>query len=62
LKSNRQEKTLQVKSSWAEEGAKKFPVPAVAKHLRQIAKWQGLNSIEVANKGNVALELSTDFL
>jgi uncharacterized protein YcaQ len=62
LKSNRQENTLQVKSSWAEEGTKKFPVPAVAKHLRQIAKWQGLNSIEVANKGNVALELSTDFL
>ena len=62
LKSNRQEKTLQVKSSWAEENTKKFPVPAVAKHLRQIAKWQGLDSIEVADKGNVALELSTDFL
>lgn len=62
LKSNRQEQTLQVKSTWAEDNAKKFPAKAVAKHLRQIAKWQGLPKIEVASKGNVALELGADFV
>lgn len=63
LKSNRQENILQVKSSWAEESnANRFPTTAVAKHLRQVAKWQGLNSIEIADKGNVALELGADLL
>ena len=62
LKSNRQEKTLQVKSSWAESSVKKFPTKAVARHLKEIAKWQGLSSIQVANIGNVALELGADFL
>ena len=63
LKSNRQEKTLQVKSSWAENSTlRKFPVADVSRHLNQIAKWQGLNSVEVADKGNVALELSANRL
>ena len=63
LKSNRQEKTLQVKSSWAEESnLSKFPSVAVTKHLNQIAKWQGLKAIEIADKGNVALELGADSL
>ena len=63
LKSNRQANTLQVKSAWAEAKAtNKFPVTAVTKHLTQVAKWQGLSSIEVAEKGNVALELGADFL
>jgi uncharacterized protein YcaQ len=58
LKSNRQEKTLQVQSSWAEESARlKFPTTAVSKHLTQIAKWQGLSSIQIASKGNVTLEV-----
>lgn len=62
LKSNRQENTLQVKSSWAEESVKKFPAKAVAKHLNEIAEWQGLSTIEVTDKGNVALELGANFL
>jgi uncharacterized protein YcaQ len=63
LKSNRQEKSLQVKSSWAEEAAiSKFPIAAVSKHLSQIANWQKLNSIEVAFKGNVSLELGANSL
>ena len=61
LKSNRQEKALQVKSIWAEEAkVAKFPAAAVNKHLTQIAKWQGLQTIEIANKGNVALELAAN--
>lgn len=63
LKSNHQGNTLQVQSSWAEESrANKFPVAAVNKHLNQIAKWQGLGKIQVAAKGNVALELGADSL
>ena len=62
LKSNRQEQTLQVKSSWAEASTKKFPAKAVANHLKEIAKWQGLPKIQVAEKGNVALELGADFV
>jgi uncharacterized protein YcaQ len=58
LKSNRQENTLQVKSSWAEESrVNKFPAGAVTKHLQQVAKWQGLAKLEFADKGNVKLEL-----
>jgi uncharacterized protein YcaQ len=57
LKNNRQEQTLQVQSSWAEDGARlKFPTISVSKHLTQIAKWQGLSSIQIASKGNVTLE------
>lgn len=63
LKSNRQEKTLMVQSSWAEETSRlKFPSAAVSKHLAQLAKWQGLDSIQVAGKGNVALELGANRL
>jgi hypothetical protein len=63
LKSNRQEKTLQVKSSWVEETKlSKFPRSAVAKHLGNIAKWQGLKAIEIADKGNMTLEVGSDRL
>lgn len=63
LKSNRQQKTLQVQSSWAEESkVSKFPSGAVTKHLGLIAKWQGLKEIEIANEGNVSLEVRSDRL
>lgn len=63
LKSDRQNKTLLVQSSWAEEAKTgKFPTKALAKHLRDVAKWQGLPAIEVKAPGNVSLELRTDLL
>lgn len=63
LKSNRQENTLQVKSTWAEENqVSKFPKSAVSRHLNEIANWQGLSSIAVSGQGNVSLESSTDSL
>jgi uncharacterized protein YcaQ len=63
LKNNRQENTLQVKSTWAEENqVSKFPNSAVGRHLNEIANWQGLNSIAVSGLGNVSLESSTDSL
>ncbi len=63
LKSNRQENKLQVKSSWAEASkVNRFPTASVIKHLELVAKWQGLGSIEIADKGNVGLELRTHLL
>lgn len=63
LKNNRQEKILQVQSSWAEETkVNKFPVAAISKHLNQVAKWQGLATLEVKEAGNVALELGANLL
>lgn len=63
LKNNRQEKCLQVKSSWAEVSTvAKFPNAAVTKHLQQVARWQNLKRIEVQSAGNVALELSANLL
>jgi uncharacterized protein YcaQ len=63
LKNNRQQKTLQVQSSWVEESkVSKFPKSAVTKHLSHIAKWQGLKEIVIAKKGNVSLELGSDRL
>jgi uncharacterized protein YcaQ len=63
LKNNRQENTLQVKSTWAEENqVSKFPNSAVGRHLNEIANWQGLSSIAVSGQGNVSLESSTDSL
>lgn len=61
LKSDRQNKKLLVQSIWAEESkVNKFPTKAVAKHLKQVAKWQGLPEIEVKDVGNVSLELRTN--
>lgn len=58
LKSNRQENKLQVQSTWAEtDKAPKFPIAEVTKHLRQVAKWQGLAGVEATETGNVRLEL-----
>lgn len=63
LKSDRQNKTLLVQSAWAEEAKTgKFPSKALAKHLKDVAGWQGLPAIEVKDLGNVSLELRTNLL
>ena len=63
LKSDRKNQKLLVQSSWAEASkVNKFPLAAVSKHLNQVARWQGLNEVEVAAKGNVALELRANLL
>jgi uncharacterized protein YcaQ len=63
LKSNRQLNKLQVQSSWAEESqVGTFPTQEVSVHLNEVAKWQGLSSIEIAETGNISLELVTDLL
>lgn len=61
LKSDRQNSSLLVQSAWHElelnpkdlAGLKK----PLGKHLKDIQKWQGLDSISVKPKGNLSLEL-----
>jgi uncharacterized protein YcaQ len=58
LKSNRQLGILQVQSAWAEESnIGRFPSSALGKHLKQVAKWQGLNRVEFTGKGNITLSV-----
>ncbi len=62
LKSDRQNGKLVAKASWHETWmpatATRELAAALAKHLRQVAIWQGLNSIEVAERGNLAAALA----
>ncbi len=62
LKSDRQNKTLLVQSAWHEKNLTPKEVEtsakAISKHLVEVRKWQGLESIEAKPKGN--LELSTN--
>lgn len=62
LKSDRQNKTLLVQSAWHEKHLTPKEVEtsakAISKHLVEVRKWQGLESIEAKPKGN--LELSTN--
>ena len=62
LKSDRQNKTLLVQSAWHEKHLTPKEVEtsakAISKHLVEVKKWQGLESIEAKPKGN--LELSTN--
>ena len=62
LKSDRQNKTLLVQSAWHEKNLTPKEVEtsakAISKHLVEVRKWQGLESIEAKAKGN--LELSTN--
>jgi len=61
LKSERKAGALLVQSSWHEPQIKASTVDAIAgdlaKHLRDAADWQGLPSIEIADKGNLAAAL-----
>jgi uncharacterized protein YcaQ len=61
LKSERKAGALLVQSSWHETEIKASTVEAIAgdlaKHLKDAAAWQGLASIEIADKGNLAAAL-----
>ena len=73
LKNDRQSKTLLVQSAWHEHfgsasevkaglalGEKDIPALAkdLAKHLKDVAKWQGCKTIEVKQKGNLSAALA----
>jgi uncharacterized protein YcaQ len=76
LKNDRQNKVLLVQSSWHEDfgsaadikaglalGEKDMPALAkdLAKHLREVANWQGCETIEVKRKGNLSVALAAQF-
>jgi uncharacterized protein YcaQ len=62
LKSERKEKTLMVQSVWAEPSMDSKQVAAaaaaVAKHLVEVAKWQGLQRITLEPVGTMADDLA----
>jgi uncharacterized protein YcaQ len=57
LKNDRQAKVLRVQSAWREEGAR-VDVDRVVPVLREIAAWQGCESVAVADRGDLARELA----
>jgi uncharacterized protein YcaQ len=54
LKSDRQNGVLRVQSAWREEGAVSGFEPRIVPLLHEIARWQGLNGVEVMDWGNLA--------
>jgi uncharacterized protein YcaQ len=62
LKNDRHSKTLLVQSAWHEENiaAKELPTIArdLAAHLREVAVWQGCETTEVKQKGNLSAALA----
>jgi uncharacterized protein YcaQ len=59
LNSDRQNKTLLVQSAWHELHLTPKEVEAsskaIAKHLVEVRKWQGLDSVESKGKGNFSV-------
>jgi uncharacterized protein YcaQ len=56
LKNDRQAKVLRVQSAWREDGST-VDLERTAGVLHEIAAWQGCESIEVADRGDLAPEL-----
>lgn len=57
LKSDRQNGVLRVQAAWREPGANPDPARVVPL-LREIAAWQGLTDIAIADRGDFAAELA----
>ncbi|HEV7742143.1 MAG TPA: crosslink repair DNA glycosylase YcaQ family protein, partial [Pseudolysinimonas sp.] len=57
LKNDRQNKVLRVQSAWREEGAV-VDAERIVPVLRELAGWQGCESIEVVDRGDLARELT----
>jgi uncharacterized protein len=60
LKSDRQNRILRVQSAWHEEGQPGGYEDRLAALLRETAAWQGLGSIEVVDRGNLAAGLAAE--
>ena len=58
LKNDRQAKVLRVQSAWREEGAPAGIAERIVPALREIAAWQGCDSIAVVDRGDLARELA----
>ncbi|MFM6940336.1 MAG: winged helix-turn-helix domain-containing protein [Rhodoluna sp.] len=61
LKSDRKAGELLVQSAWHEPGLSAKATDSIAldlaKHLNEVTKWQGLSSMVIADKGNLAQQL-----
>lgn len=60
LKSDRQNRVLRVQSAWREAGAPSGFEPRIAPLLRETAAWQGLDGIEVMNRGDLAVAVAAE--
>lgn len=57
LKNDRADRVLRVRSAWAEDHAAEGTVERTAQALRDAAHWQGLDDIEVEDRGNLSAAL-----
>jgi uncharacterized protein YcaQ len=60
IKSDRQNRVLRIQSAWNEAGAATGSEDRIAALLRQTALWQGLDTIEVMGRGDLAVALSAE--
>lgn len=60
LKNDRQRRVLMVQSAWSEADAAFGSEDRIAALLRQTAMWQGLDDIEVADRGTLAPALAAE--
>jgi uncharacterized protein YcaQ len=60
LKSDRQNGVLRVQSAWQETDAPVDAAARLAPLLRQTAAWQGLDAIEVMERGTLATEVAAE--
>ncbi len=60
LKSDRQNRVLRVQASWAEPDAPPETAARLAPLIIRTAGWQGLDRVEVMNRGNLAAELAAE--
>jgi uncharacterized protein YcaQ len=60
LKNDRQRGVLRVQSAWREEGVPDAVAERVVPALRELAAWQGLGELEVADRGNLARAVAAE--
>ncbi|MEO8908491.1 MAG: crosslink repair DNA glycosylase YcaQ family protein [Microbacteriaceae bacterium] len=60
LKSDRQASVLRVQAAWRESGAPADTPEHLAQLLRETAQWQGLNDVQVADRGDLAGALTAE--
>ena len=60
LKNDRQRKVLRVQSAWRESDAVAGIAERIVPALRELASWQGLESIEVVDRGDLARDLAAE--
>jgi uncharacterized protein len=60
LKNDRQRGVLRVQSAWREEGAAPGAAERIVPALRDLAAWQGLDALEVVDRGDLAREVAAE--